>query len=106
MTTWNRETITELLRVNDKAVCRALVILKERQTAEEQVSETTREHNGRGFTGFDAKIGTNMANFYQRFNRLTEKQIAVWRKTDKHGNMKIAKYWRQILEEIERSAQP
>lgn len=97
----NKELIVKLLETNDKAVCRALVVLYNRQTVTEQSLQTTSEANGRGFTGFDGKIGCSMAQFYLRTGYLSPKQIAVWRKRDKRGNMKIARYWKQLLEEAE-----
>ena len=45
----DKATIVELLKTNDKAVCRALVLLNERQTRDEQASENTKYNNGRGF---------------------------------------------------------
>jgi len=99
-----KEYIVQLLETNDRAVCRALVVLYNRQTAAEQACQTTTEANGRGFTGWDGKIGCNMAEAYLKWGRLTPKQIAVWRKRDKNGNMKIARYWRQLLEEAEAKA--
>jgi hypothetical protein len=97
----NKELIVKLLETNDKAVCRAIVVLYNRQTATEQSLQTTSEANGRGFTGFDGKIGASMAQFYLRNGYLSPKQIAVWRKRDKRGNMKIARYWKQLLEEAQ-----
>jgi hypothetical protein len=92
MTELTREGITELLKKSDAAVCRALVVLYNNQTADEQETNTTNHHNGRGFSGFDAEIGTKMAKFYLERGYLTLRQIAVWRKINRHGNMKIANY--------------
>jgi hypothetical protein len=97
MTALTREGIAELLRTNDKAVCRALVVLYNNQTADEQSSETTNQHNGRGFAGFDAEFGTRLAKFYLRNGYLTAKQIAPWRKINSRGTMKIAMYWKQLI---------
>lgn len=58
--------IIEMLATNDKAVARAVFVLNERQTADEQNSEATKYHNGVGFTGADARMGTSMAKFYAR----------------------------------------
>ena len=98
---WNKENLTRLLEENDNAVIRALLVLFARQTAAEQSTETTHVHNNRGFTGADAGIASSMVKFYNRNGYLTPKQINVWRKRNKNGQMKIAKYWRQLLEEIE-----
>lgn len=98
MATLTGTDIIEMLRTNDKAVCRALVVLNERQTADEQVSQTTRHENGRGFRPCHARMGTSMAKFYLDRGFLTQKQIAYWRREGKEG-MRIAIYWRQLLDE-------
>ena len=88
--------IVTLLRTNDKAIARALVVLKDLQTADEQSSETTRHLNGKGFRPCHARMGVSMAKFYERNGYLSPKQIAYWRKEGKEG-MRIAIYWRQLL---------
>jgi hypothetical protein len=89
--------IVNLLRNNDKAIARALIVLKDRQTADEQASQTTRHANGRGFRPCHARMGVSMAKFYERNGYLSPKQIAYWRKEGKEG-MRIAIYWKQLLE--------
>ena len=95
--------IVTLLRTNDKAIARALVVLKDLQTADEQSSETTRHLNGKGFRPCHAKMGVSMAKFYERNGYLSPKQIAYWRKEGKEG-MRIAIYWRQLLAAAHRKA--
>jgi hypothetical protein len=95
--------IVNLLRTNDKAVIRALLVLNERQTTEEQQIEATTTRNDRGFRPCHARVGTNMAKFYQRKGYLTPKQIAYWRVEGKQG-MRIAIYWRQLLSEAKKKA--
>lgn len=90
--------IVTLLKNNDNAVGRALVVLKNRQTADEQVNETTKHHNGRGFRPCHARMGTSMAKFYEARGYLTTKQLSYWRAEGKEG-MRIAIYHRQLLEE-------
>ena len=96
-----KEQILHLLATNDKAVARALVLLTARQTYDEREQETTRHSNMRGFRPCHARVGTNMAKFFQRNGYLTEKQIAYWRKPMKNAPMKIGIYWAQLAEEIE-----
>jgi L-alanine-DL-glutamate epimerase-like enolase superfamily enzyme len=102
--TLTKERIVELLSTNDRAVCRALVVLNERQTKDEQVREATTHQNNRGFRPCHARMGTNMAQFFTRTGYLSPKQVAYWRRTDKNGTMRIAIYWRQLLEEAEKKA--
>lgn len=94
----NKETILNLLAQNDKAIARALVVLNERQTADEQVMQETLKRNGQGFRPCHARMGTSMATFYNRFGYLSPKQIAYWRKPQKNGRMRIAIYAGQLLE--------
>lgn len=100
----NKTEIVKLLETNDRAVARAVLVLNERQTADEQNAETTKYHNGIGFTGADARMGTSMAKFYSRNGYLSPKQIAYWRKPNKNGVMRIAKYAGQLLEIAEEKA--
>lgn len=95
--------IVNLLKTNDKAIARALVVLKNNQTADEQIAETTRHHNGMGFRPAHAKVGTSMAKFYEKNGYLTPKQIAYWRKEGKQG-MRISIYWRQLLKAAHQKA--
>ena len=92
-----KASIIELLKTNDKAVARALLALNERQTADEQVQESVKYQNGQGFRPCHARMGTSMANFYQRAGFLTAKQVAYWRKLDKSGKMRIEIYAGQLL---------
>lgn len=94
-----KSNIVELLRNNDKAVARALVVLTERQTLDEQANETTKHQNGRGFRPAHARMGTSMAKFYSRNNYLSPKQIAYWRAPQKDGKMRIEIYAGQLLDE-------
>lgn len=97
----SKEEIVSLLATNDKAVCRALVLLNDRQTHSEQSSEATIVQNGRGFRPCHAHMGTSMAKFYTRNGYLSPKQLAYWRMTDRTGAMRVAIYWKQLQEEAE-----
>jgi hypothetical protein len=95
--------IVAMLRTNDHAVARALVVLYERQTEDEKSTEHTRHHNNRGFRPCHAKMGTSMAKFYLARGFLTPKQIAYWRKEGKEG-MRLSIYWRQLLDAAHKKA--
>jgi hypothetical protein len=97
--------IVNVLKVNDKAVARALVVLTERQTFTEQNSEQTINRNGEGFTPADARMGTSMAKFYLRNGYLSPKQLAYWRKENAKGVQRILKYAGQLLEVAKIKAQ-
>jgi hypothetical protein len=94
-----KEYIVELLKINDKAVARALLVLNDRQTQDEQVQETTRYQNGRGFRPCHARMGTSMAQFYKKYGRLSEKQIRYWRQVMRDGKMRIEIYAGQLLDQ-------
>jgi hypothetical protein len=92
----NKDTLVKLLATNDKAVARALVVLNEHQTRDEQAQENTKYLNGEGFRPCHARMGTSMAQFYLRRGFLTAKQIAYWRQPMACGSMRIGVYWKQL----------
>lgn len=96
--------IKNLLQNNPRAVGRALIVLRNRQTADEQVAQDTRHKNGRGFRPCHARMGTSMANQFESRGFLTPKQIDYWRRTMKDGNMRIGIYARQLIEEAKYKA--
>lgn len=94
----DKQMIIELLKTNDKAVCRALVAIANRQTEDEKIREETKYRNGRGFRPCHARVGVSMAEFYKKTGFLTKKQIEYWRKTQKDGKMRIEVYASQLLQ--------
>lgn len=100
----NREFIVRLLRTNDRAVGRALSALNRRQTQTEQVSQATINRNGRGFRPAHARMGTSMAQFYERTGYLTTRQVDYWRRTMRDGKMRIEIYANQLLNEAQARA--
>lgn len=97
-------TIKNLLATNPRAVGRALIVLRNRQTADERSEENTKHRNGRGFRPCHARMGTNMADFFEKRGYLSEKQVAYWRKPMADGNSRIEIYARQLLEEARAKA--
>ena len=93
-----RESIINLLMTNDAAVCRALIVLNNNQTADEQQCEATTHHNNRGFQPSAARMGTSMAKFYLRNKYLSQKQINYWRKPNAKGTPRIGIYWKQLID--------
>jgi hypothetical protein len=100
MTEWTKERIVNLLETNDKAVGRALIRLLQNQTSDEQIAEDVKHRNSKGFRPCHARMGTNMAKFFQTKGYLSPKQVAYWRARDKKGNMRIGVYANQLLKEI------
>lgn len=58
----------------------------------------------RGFRPCHARMGSSMAEFYNRNGYLSPKQIAYWRVPMKKGGMRIAIYWKQLLAEAHAKA--
>ena len=88
-----------------KQAVKALLKVYEFQTASEQQSESTREHNNVGFSAYHANILSKFAKQYQERKRdkwpenrlLSEKQIKIVTEI-------MPKYWRQIAEVSNRDA--
>ena len=81
---WTRDEIETMVRNQDAAVERAMVAIWERQTADEQETQTTNHHNGRGFCGWAARTGTYYANWVRSGRHLTGKHLAKARKIALH----------------------
>lgn len=78
--TWTRTEIEEMINTHDGAVERAMVAIWERQTADEQTSQTTNHSNGRGFCGWAARSGTYYAEWVRSKRHLTGKHLVKARK--------------------------
>lgn len=92
---WDRAKVQELIERSDAALARAILRIYNLQTASEQSEGSTREHNGIGFTAYDAPFLSAIASKLPQYNmRLTERQIARVRPMMK-------KYWKQLLHIIE-----
>lgn len=82
----------------------ALLVLFSRQTEDERNAAATIQHNGMGFTPFDADIFSSFARFILKSTRpdgqrLTVGQLNVCRKLNAKGVMRIAKYAGQLADE-------
>ena len=87
---WDKETLIDLLKRNDKAVERAILLIYSFQTEEEKYAEMTGIKNNKGFNMYDAEVMSSMAKQLQKGIHLTCKQMYVARP-------KIQKYTKQIL---------
>jgi hypothetical protein len=88
---WNKDRILALLNESDTAVCRAVLAIYEKQTADEQATASTAENNGIGFNGADAGFGSSLAKQYAERGSLSPRQIACARKM-------MRKYANQLAE--------
>ena len=92
---WDKGMVQALIVASDKALSKALWNIFQRQTAAEQSALQTIEHNGRGFTGHDAKFLSDVARRLPAYSfHMTPRQVAKVRPM-------MRKYWRQLLEDIE-----
>ena len=98
-----KANIIDLLRTNDKAVARALVVLYNNQTFDEKQNQDVKHHNNKGFRPCHGRMGTSMAEQYLRTGRLSPAQIRYWRVTGKEG-MRIGIYTRQLIEAAQKKA--
>lgn len=87
---WTKAEIKANLAASDKWLCRGLVAIFNKQTADEKVEGRTSHDNGIGFNGVDAEILTSFAMQYIERGFLTPKQIVMARK-------KMLKYAGQLL---------
>lgn len=105
-----RDWIAEYIKTQpeDKVgnmIGRALVVLLDRQTEDEKVSNDTKHTNNRGFTAFDAKAGSVGAKTFLKYGRLKRWQWEKWaRPTGKKGYPRIAKYAKQLNEAAQAKA--
>ena len=88
--TWTKESLKDLLKRNDKAVYRAILLLYSFQTDEEKYFENVQTVNGKGFNKFDVELLSSYARQIKNDRELTERQMYSARP-------KILKYVGQIL---------
>ena len=85
------QLIKKKLGENPSWAVRAMVRSYERQTADEQATAQTTEHNGIGFSGVDAEILTSFTQQWAARGWLSEKQWQILLR-------RMPRYWRQIIE--------
>lgn len=96
-----KDSLKEMLSKNNpeyvqKVIGRGLLVIYNNQTEDEKSDAATKENNGTGFTGVDAKSGTLTALFYRKHKRLESWMIVKWLKKDKKGYPRLCKYHRQL----------
>jgi len=96
-----KEQIIQLINTNPKACERALVVLFNRQTSDEQTMDETKHHNQQGFCPYDAHKGSYYAKLVIRGLHLNDKALAWCRQISPNGRHRLGKYWRQLNEAIE-----
>lgn len=94
-----RTYVKHMLSTNESWATRALIKVYANQTADEQASQVTSHNNSVGFSGVDAMILSSFAQQYQRWNRLSPKQMTILFK-------KMPRYWRQVMSLISEDKMP
>lgn len=80
---YTKADIKTLLDTRNDAVERGIVRIYGLQTAEEQITEATIEHNGVGFSGADSRLGSYYAKWVMGGNHLSGKHLERARKMAK-----------------------
>lgn len=86
-----KEYIKKMVTSNPRWAERAVTVLYQRQTEDEQLVQTTVHENGMGFSGIDATILSSFAQQLAQGRRLSPKQLDVCYK-------RLGKYARQLLQ--------
>jgi len=95
---YTREDIDRILNSNPRAVGRAMIVLFQRQTADEQRRSSTRHQNGRGFNAYSARSGSYYARWVKSGRRLTGRHLAKARSI-------ALRHSRQLVEEANEKLQ-
>ncbi len=91
VTKYNKEDIRRMITTNKRWTMRALVVLYQRQTEDEQETLSTKHDNGIGFNGIDAPFLSDLARTVMMNRGLSDKQI-------KAAQRIIGKYAGQLTE--------
>lgn len=83
---WSKERVKNMLKTNDKAVIRGLVVLYGFQSKEEKEAYTSIHDNGLGFNSVDAEFLSRLAKAALQYGSLTKTQMQ-WAR---NGIMKYA----------------
>lgn len=107
VTDWTEDKILFMLSTNDVWVERALVMLYQRQTQEEQTKDSTKHRNTIGFQRGDDETMSPLARKVIAGGKLSDRELSYVRRPWHRGRTPIptiAKYRGQILEIIEATA--
>jgi hypothetical protein len=100
--TMTEDELKTSIRTKPGWAARAMVVLFERQTALERATSTTQLLNGRGFSAFDARVGSMLARMVLKQRRTGKSYAdALWGKALERAEKLALKYRKQLLEEVE-----
>lgn len=89
-----KQWVIAKLDENPRWVEKAVVAIFNRQTNDEQRTNSTNNNNSMGFNGLDAEFGSSLAKAILKYGKLTPNQAGYARKI-------IGKYWKQLIEVAE-----
>jgi hypothetical protein len=72
---WTPDEIREKLETDIRWLERAVVAIWDRQTTDEQLAETTKHHNARGFSAPDARYLSYVTMWIKAGNRLSKGHV-------------------------------
>lgn len=84
------EYLKDLLKSNNKALVKALILIYQNQTIDEQECKESIEENGIGFNKIDAESLTAYAQKVLKGEKLHQRQLVYLKRT-------LPKYWRQLM---------
>ena len=82
-----------LLITNEKALCRAVLLIYNNQTHEEKIVGKSVDHNSIGFNRWDSEEMSDIAEKLKRGERLLPNEIT-------HSKIVMPKYWKQLMDII------
>lgn len=83
--------LQKLVRTNDKALLRSVLVIYNRQTPSERISGRSIEGNGVGFTRWDAEEMSEIAIKIKNGLQLSPNEMV-------HARITMPKYWRQLMD--------
>lgn len=85
-----QEFLKTKLSTDSRWAIKAMLLIYSKQTHDEQLQGSTEHDNGIGFSGAHAEIMSSFAKQYQKWNKLSDKQLKIVFKI-------MPKYWKQVL---------
>jgi len=95
-----RRFLGALIDEDDAFACWSLWVMYDSHPDYERRTEQAYYRDGVGYGKFDAKVLLPIGESLALGRRPTSADLANARKVDRRGNVRLAKYWRQILEHV------
>lgn len=101
---WTKERMLQLLRTNDLAVERALIVIYDRQTQDEKRDKDTKHHNDVGFRANHASTASYFSRIILKGWTFLDGRKRVHLRSDKLDKARhiVLQYTRQLCDEANR----